>query len=45
MVGAMREPAVDLSGKLSLAVLCGLLERAALRVSNDTGPLHKRGRR
>lgn len=40
VVAAMRAPAVDLSGKLSLAALCGLLERAALLVSNDTGPLH-----
>lgn len=40
VVDAMRAPAVDLSGKLSLAALCGLLERAALLVSNDTGPLH-----
>jgi ADP-heptose:LPS heptosyltransferase len=36
----MRHRAVDLSGKLSLSGLCGLLERAALLVSNDTGPLH-----
>jgi ADP-heptose:LPS heptosyltransferase len=37
---AMRHPAVDLSGGLSLSGLCGLLERASLLVSNDTGPLH-----
>lgn len=36
----MRQPAIDLCGKLSLSGLCGLLERAALLVSNDTGPLH-----
>lgn len=36
----MRHPAVDLSGRLSLSGLCGLLERASLLVSNDTGPLH-----
>jgi ADP-heptose:LPS heptosyltransferase len=36
----MRHPALDLSGKLSLCGLCGLLERADLLVSNDTGPLH-----
>jgi ADP-heptose:LPS heptosyltransferase len=36
----MRCPAIDLSGGLSLSGLCGLLERAALLVSNDTGPLH-----
>lgn len=36
----MRHPSVDLSGRLGLGGLCGLLERAALVVSNDTGPLH-----
>lgn len=40
VVAAMRHPAVDLSGRLSLGGLCGLLERAALLVANDTGPLH-----
>ncbi len=38
--GQMRYRAVDLSGRLSLSGLCGLLERAALLVSNDSGPLH-----
>lgn len=37
---AMRHRAIDLSGKASLAALCGLLERAALVVANDSGPLH-----
>lgn len=37
---AMRHDAVDLSGRASLGALCGVLERAALVVSNDTGPLH-----
>lgn len=37
---AMRYPAIDLSGKASLNALCGLLDRAALMISNDTGPLH-----
>jgi len=40
VVGGMRQPAVALAGKLGLGGLCGLLERAALVVSNDTGPLH-----
>jgi ADP-heptose:LPS heptosyltransferase len=40
VVGAMRQPALALAGKLGLGGLCGLLERAALLVSNDTGPLH-----
>ena len=37
---AMRHDAVDLSGKLSLGGLCGLLERADVVIANDTGPLH-----
>ena len=40
VVGAMPHPAIGLAGVLSLGGLCGLLERAALVVSNDTGPLH-----
>jgi ADP-heptose:LPS heptosyltransferase len=40
VVNAMRHPAVGLAGRLGLGGLCGLLERAALVVSNDTGPLH-----
>jgi ADP-heptose:LPS heptosyltransferase len=40
VVRAMRAPATDLSGKLDLGGLCGLIERAACVVSNDTGPLH-----
>lgn len=40
VIEAMASPAIDLSGKLGLGGLCGLLERASLVVSNDTGPLH-----
>jgi ADP-heptose:LPS heptosyltransferase len=40
VLGHMRRPALDLGGRLSLAGLCGLLDGAALLVSNDTGPLH-----
>ena len=40
VIGAMRRPAIDLSGGVSLGALCGLLGRAALVVSNDSGPLH-----
>jgi ADP-heptose:LPS heptosyltransferase len=40
VAGSMREPALALAGQLGLGGLCGLLERAALVVSNDTGPLH-----
>lgn len=40
VIERMRTPAIDLTGRLSLSGLCGLLDRAALLVSNDTGPLH-----
>lgn len=40
VIERMRHPAINLGGKLSLSGLCGLLERASLLVSNDTGPLH-----
>lgn len=36
----MHRPAMNLCGRLSLSGLCGVLERASLVVSNDTGPLH-----
>jgi heptosyltransferase II len=36
----MRHPVVDLIGKVSLLELGALLERCALLVSGDTGPLH-----
>jgi ADP-heptose:LPS heptosyltransferase len=37
---AMRHPVASLNGRLSLRGLCGLLARACMIVSNDTGPLH-----
>ena len=37
---AMRKASIGLAGRLSLGGLCGLLERASVIVSNDTGPLH-----
>jgi ADP-heptose:LPS heptosyltransferase len=40
VIGRMDHAALDLAGKLSLPGLCGLLERASLLLSNDTGPLH-----
>jgi ADP-heptose:LPS heptosyltransferase len=40
IVGHMRHDALDLSGRLPLPALCGLLERAVMMISNDTGPLH-----
>ena len=36
----MRREALDLSGRLSVGGLAGLLARCALVVSNDSGPLH-----
>jgi ADP-heptose:LPS heptosyltransferase len=40
VVAAMRSPAVDAGGLLSLQGLAALLARAQVVVSNDTGPLH-----
>ena len=40
VVAAMRHPALDLGGKLSLGGLAALFERARLVVANDSGPLH-----
>lgn len=40
VTSAMRHDAINLAGRASLPALCGLIERAALVVSNDTGPLH-----
>lgn len=36
----MHHAPLDLTGRLSLSALCGLLERSVLMVANDTGPLH-----
>jgi ADP-heptose:LPS heptosyltransferase len=40
VAAAMRHPAADLAGRLSLGGLAGLLARCALVIGNDTGPLH-----
>lgn len=40
IVSSMRHQAIDLTDRLSLPALCGLLDRAIMMVSNDTGPLH-----
>jgi ADP-heptose:LPS heptosyltransferase len=40
LLAAARAPVVDLAGRLDLSALVGLLARAAVVVSNDTGPLH-----
>lgn len=40
VAGHMRRRPIDLTGRLPLPALCGLLDRAELIVSNDTGPLH-----
>lgn len=37
---AMREAAASVGPTASLSALCGLIQRATLVVSNDTGPLH-----
>ncbi|MBI3321471.1 MAG: lipopolysaccharide heptosyltransferase II [Candidatus Omnitrophica bacterium] len=38
--GAMRHRALNLAGKLSVAELAALLQRCALLISNDSGPVH-----
>ena len=43
VVAAMRAPAEDLAGRLSLGGITGLLERCALLVGNDSGPRHLAG--
>jgi ADP-heptose:LPS heptosyltransferase len=40
MTAAMRCPAANLTGRLDLGALTGVLSRADVVVSNDTGPLH-----
>ncbi|MFH1077151.1 MAG: glycosyltransferase family 9 protein [Pseudomonadota bacterium] len=37
---AMKEPAIDLTGKTSLRMLAALYQRAACLISTDTGPMH-----
>ena len=39
-MAAMRHPAADASGQLSIPQLAGLATRCALFISGDTGPLH-----
>ena len=36
----LRYPALNLAGKTSVAQLAGLLKRAAIFISNDSGPVH-----
>jgi len=36
----MRHPVLDFTGRMSLSGLCGMLDRAVMLVSNDTGPIH-----
>jgi ADP-heptose:LPS heptosyltransferase len=43
VVDAIADPVVDLAGRLDLPALLGLVEQAAVVVSNDTGPLHLAG--
>ena len=40
IIASMTHQAINLTGRLSLGGLCGLLSRSALLISNDTGPLH-----
>ena len=40
IVERMRHPVLDLTGRMSLSGLCGMLDRAMMLVSNDTGPIH-----
>jgi lipopolysaccharide heptosyltransferase I len=40
IMGKMRRPSLDLSGRLSLMELAALLERSDLYVGNDSGPMH-----
>ncbi|MBZ2206430.1 glycosyltransferase family 9 protein [Massilia soli] len=40
VIGHMRNAAIDLTDALSLSGLCGVIDRAAMVLSNDSGPLH-----
>lgn len=40
VVGAMRNPATGLAGRISIGGLAALLARSSVVVGNDTGPLH-----
>jgi heptosyltransferase-2 len=40
IAAAMSKPPEDLTGRTGLGALLGLLDRAAVLVSNDSGPLH-----
>ena len=40
MVRAMRQPVLDLAGRLSVGELAALLRRCRLLISNDSGPVH-----
>lgn len=40
VASAMRQPALDLSGRLSVAELAAVLRRSRLLISNDSGPVH-----
>lgn len=40
ILGMMRNPAVDVSGRTTLTMLAALYQQAALLVTTDTGPMH-----
>lgn len=40
VAGAMKEPAANLAGKLTISELAALMKRSQLLISNDSGPVH-----
>jgi heptosyltransferase-2 len=40
VIRSMRQPALNLAGRLSVAELAALLQRCRLLISNDSGPVH-----
>ncbi len=40
MAAAMRQPVLNLAGRLTVAELAALLKRSAVLISNDSGPVH-----
>lgn len=40
MTAAMKQPVIDLAGRLSVAELAAFLKRCRLLISNDSGPVH-----
>jgi heptosyltransferase-2 len=40
LLGLIKQPVIDLSGKTNLMQLASILRRATLMISNDSGPVH-----